>query len=131
MTTLADIVPYIPRAFIAEALDDVGQGTGEVNAQLLESIAQAAARRAAGCFGGSAPAAHAAETADAEIIFTCETIYDRRGYSDRQNPFAAKARDWEKRLRALAGGLEGTGGGEAGVIAEPCRASARGGLNLV
>lgn len=131
MITLADIIPYIPRAHIAEALDDAGAGTGEIDASLLETIAQAAASRAANCFGGTVPEAHTGEARDAQIIFVCETLLDRRGFSDRQNPFAAKARDWEKRLRAIAGGTEGAGPGGGSVIAEDCRATPGGGLSLV
>lgn len=130
MIAEADIIPFIPRAWIAEATDDAGAGTGETNATILAQISTAAERRAAGCFGGAVPAAHATEAREAAICFVCEILLNRRGYSDRQNPYAAQARDWEKRLRALAGGEEGSGGGGASVVAEPCRAT-DGGRNVV
>lgn len=129
MIKLAEITPYIPRAFVAEALDDEGLNTGEINGSNLEQVTQAAEQRAASCFGsgGGVPQAHRGEAHQAAIIFTCEILFNRRGYSDRQNPYAAQARDWERRLRALAGGEEGSGGGGADIVSEPVIATSRGG----
>jgi len=128
MITEADLIPYIPRAWIAEATDDSGSGAGEPDASILEQISRAAKRRAASPFGGQIPRQHAQEAKEAAICYACETLLNRRGYSDRQNPYAQQARDWDRRLRALAGGEEASGGGGAGVVAEPVRASSGRGL---
>lgn len=121
-----DLSGEMPPALIEQALDDDGDGIADAAVWAL--VQADAEKRIRGCFGGAAPAIHADAAAEARRLFILEMLYTRRGITER-NPFAARAKEAERRLRALASGEESASGDSgAAFIGEPAKVAGVGGL---
>lgn len=113
-------------ANIVQALDDDGDGLADAQAW-AQVLAAASERVAQAC--PDAGRLHPDAAAYAGRMFCLESLYARRGFAGDENPYAARAADAERRLRALASGDETTGGdGGAVFVGEPARAAGAKGL---
>lgn len=121
-----DLAGEMAPALIEQALDDDGDGIADASAWTL--VQAGAEGRIRGCFGGPAPEQHADAAIEARRLFLLETLYNRRGITER-NPYTARATAAEKRLRALASGEESTSGDAgAAFIGEPAKVAGTKGL---
>lgn len=108
-----ELAGEMPLMDIITALDD--NRDGEADEAAWERVQGIAGERVANAVGGEVPGAFAQAASYARKLFCLEALYNRRGFSDDRNPFAARAREAEKRLRELASGdnrPDGAGGGE-------------------
>lgn len=112
-----DLAGEMPLEQIVQSLDD--NRDGEVDEAAWERVKAAATERLNDCFGGVPPAKFAGTCGYALKVFVLESLYTRRGFTGRENPYAQKAMDAERRLRALAGGEESVDAGSAtGFVAD-------------
>lgn len=106
-----DLAGEMPLEQIVQALDD--NRDGEVDEAAWERVQAGAAERLRDCFGGPPPAKFNQTCGYAQKVFMLEALYVRRGFYGKENPYAQKAADAERRLRALAGGEESVDAGSA------------------
>lgn len=107
-----ELAGEMPPEQIVQALDDNKDGEADASAWAL--VQSGADERIRDCFGGPTPAKFSQTTAFARKVFILETLFTRRGFVGRENPYAGKADGAERRLRALAGGSESVEAGSAG-----------------
>lgn len=107
-----DLAGEMPAEQIVQALDDNKDGEADPSAWAL--VQSGAEDRLNDCFGGPPPAKFSQTCSYARKVFILETLFTRRGFVGRENPYAAKAADAERRLRSLAGGTENVEAGSAG-----------------
>lgn len=108
--TKESVAGSIPPAFLLEALDDDGDGIEDSG--LYEVIAENASNEVDAYLGSrvAVPMATPAPLAvQASRVFCLETIYQRRGYSEKSdppNPWFAQAKALRTRLGRIASGEE-------------------------
>lgn len=121
-----ELTGQMPAAQIVEALDDDGDGIADIDA--WAKVQADAEERLHACFGGMVPPAHAVSAAVARKLFLLESLYIRRGITEN-NPFTARAKAEETRLRNLASGDETTSGDSGAVfVGEPAKVSGTKGM---
>lgn len=108
--TRASVAGSIPPAFLLEALDD--DRDGEEDAGLYDVIAENASNEVDAFLAAriSTPMATPVPLAvQASRVFCLETLYARRGYTEKTdppNPWAAQAKELRTRLGRIASGEE-------------------------
>ena len=107
--TRASVVADIPAEFLLEALDD--DRDGEEDAGLYDAIADNAGESVDAYLGGrfTVPFAEPvpALAKSASRIFCLESLYSRRGFSEKTdppNPWAGRANEIRARLKRIAAG---------------------------
>ena len=122
-----DLYGEMTAADVRAALDDARAGAADVDA--WESLLKMSAERVMNALGGSVTDATQMPADYAQKLFILEALFVRRGFYGRENPFAERAKDAEKRLRDLVSGADAPaidGAGET--VTEPLIASPRKGI---
>jgi len=127
MITQEDLYGEMTAADVRAALDDARTGSPDVDA--WEALVKMSAGRVENALGGVVTPAVEAPAEYAQNLFILEALYTRRGFYGRENPFAERAKDAEKRLRDLVSGadapaIDGTGA----IVTDDLRATPRIGL---
>lgn len=107
-TTLSQIKAKLPAAFVAEALDD--DGDGAIDEDVLTAVLEDAASQVDARLGQRYAVPF--DTADlpaivdsSSLLLVCETLYLRRGFgTEENNPFLASARAARKKLEEIGNG---------------------------
>lgn len=131
----ASVAAELPPEFLIEALDD--NGDNEEDAGLYDEVAAAASEAVDAYLGArtSVPlAAPSALAVQASRVFALESLYARRGYSEKTdppNPWHARAEALRTRLARIAAGEEpyevDRSGPAIDTVTEPSRTTSRSG----
>lgn len=102
----SDITSRVPGVFLTQALDDDSDGIAD--AGVWDSIAVSAGDAVDGLLGGRFHIPFAEPlppiVTNAAQVFALEILYQRRGISPEQNPWAKQADDMRAMLRQIAKG---------------------------
>lgn len=117
----------IPPQLIPKALDD--DNDGQEDDGVWDGIVVTVTRRINGFLVGryDLPFPSVPDlVASAALIFAAEIIYDRNGFSNEQNPWAARAKEELRRLEKIADGTLGLGdeydpAHSGGLVSEPSK----------
>lgn len=106
-TTQAKIEAVLPPKFLTQATDDNADGSADSG--LLDAVIAAADTRIDAMLGQrydvpftTAPAV----VQHASLVFSCHTLYLRRGIGGDQNPWEQQAKDMDAKLNRIARGEE-------------------------
>jgi len=127
MITQEDLYGEMTAADVRAALDDARTGATDVDA--WESLLKMSAGRVENALGGPVTEAARQPSDYAQKLFILEALYIRRGFYGRENPFAERAKDAEKRLRDLVSGADAPAvDGTGAVVTDELRATPKIGL---
>lgn len=136
-TTRAKVEAKIPPAFVLEALDDDGDATEDTG--VFDTVVDTAGDEIEGYLEGryALPLATVPTLLkNAGLIFTCESLYERRGYVSENNPWHGRANRMRDQLEAIRDGDAALdvdideGNTQISVITEPARTHSTGGRLL-
>ncbi|MDA3873225.1 MAG: DUF1320 family protein [Kiritimatiellae bacterium] len=105
-TTEAQLTPLLPPQFLVEALDDDRDGAADAN--LLDAIIDAAGVEIDAALGQRYPVPFSAPfpalVSHSAKVLVLNTLYMRRGVSEKNNPWHAQAEAVRKHLKAVGKG---------------------------
>lgn len=123
-----DVDAVIPAHILVKALDD--DGDGEEDNGLWEKLAAKVQKQVDGYLAArfSLPLPSIPDLiSSAALTLVCETIYDRAGFSDQENPWSGRAKGVLALLQSIMKGDLGIGDGfesahgTSGIVSEPSK----------
>ena len=112
--TIADLVGDMPEEALVTALDDNRDFVADESA--FAAALASANERAEAVFGGTIPERYTRAADYAVRVFLLDLLYRRLGNADGTNPWASRAEDEARHLRALANGTEAIDSTSDGVV---------------
>ena len=104
MITKEDLYGEMTAVDVRAALDDAQ--SGEADGSAWESLLRMSAERVANALGGAVTPETEKPAEYAQKLFILEALYTRRGFFGKENPFARRAEEAERRLRDLVSGKD-------------------------